>query len=170
MYRDFHFVFVLLMKVWKKTPKVRDTLANLQKFSILPWWRNQPKNRKSTRFIWVFIILSIYNFVSILNLALARTGIPMGCNKTLDHVQTRSKKAPKKMHRRVFFILQSVYKSFVLPFWNTEYWFSLFFTQITRWFCDEVGVVSKWRRKLISRPSARWRWRFPLFSKAIVVA
>ena len=34
----------------------------LQKFSVLPWKPNLPKDNKNTRLIWVFIVLGIYNF------------------------------------------------------------------------------------------------------------
>ena len=33
-----------------------------QKFSVLPWRSNLPTNSKSTRFIWVFIVLGILYF------------------------------------------------------------------------------------------------------------
>ena len=43
-------------------PKKLSTLAKLQSFSVIPWRPNRPKNRKNTRFIWVFIVPGIYNF------------------------------------------------------------------------------------------------------------
>ena len=117
----------------------------------------------------VFIQLGIYNFVSILNLALGRTGIPMGCNKTLDHVQTRSKKHPKNAQKSFFHPTQLLQSFVFASFWCTDFFFFKLYANNAVVF-DGVGVVSKWRRKLISRPSARWRWRFPLFSQAIVAA
>ena len=45
MYRNSNFVIILHKKIWKKISE-QDNLAKLQKFSVLPWWPNLPKNKK----------------------------------------------------------------------------------------------------------------------------
>ena len=59
---NYNFVLVLHMNIWKKHPQKYFTLAKLEKISVLPWQPNLPKDRKSKRFIWVLIVLGMYNF------------------------------------------------------------------------------------------------------------
>ena len=74
--------------------------------------------------------------LSILNLALGRTGIPMGCNKTLDHVQTCSKSTQKDAYKGVslFYSISNAY-NFVLLFHAA-------FSQVFSYLCANDAVVS----------------------------
>ena len=51
-------------EIVKKTLQNLDVLAKLQNFSVLPWQPNLPNNKKvhKYQFIWVVIVLGIYNF------------------------------------------------------------------------------------------------------------
>ena len=51
MYRNINFVFVLPVKRWQKHSQ---TLAKLQKLSVLPWWPNLPKSKKSQSYLSVY--------------------------------------------------------------------------------------------------------------------
>ena len=55
----------LSIKTWKNHPQKQDTLAKLNKFSILPWRPNLPQKNKSISFIWDFIILVIHKLLLI---------------------------------------------------------------------------------------------------------
>ena len=44
------------------TAKIWDILTKLQKSSVFPWRYNRHTNSKSTKFIWVIVILILYNF------------------------------------------------------------------------------------------------------------
>ena len=53
--------FFFLWKYKKSHPQKQDILEKLHKCSVLPL---QPNDSKSTRFVWVFMVLGIYNFGS----------------------------------------------------------------------------------------------------------
>ena len=57
-----HEFFFYCQWKWEKNPQKLDTLAKLHKFSVLAGQQNLSNIIKSARFIWVFIILGIYNF------------------------------------------------------------------------------------------------------------
>ena len=49
----------LSMRIWKKHHQKWDTLAKLQKFSVLPLKPNLLNKSKSTRIFWLFIVLKV---------------------------------------------------------------------------------------------------------------
>ena len=59
MQKNSNFVFVLPSWVGYIND---DTITKLQKISVLPWGPNLSSKSKITRFIWVFIVLGIYDF------------------------------------------------------------------------------------------------------------
>ena len=56
------FTFKFSMKIWKKTPKEQDTLAKLQKFSLLA--QSARQQQKNARFIWFFWYLGYKLWIS----------------------------------------------------------------------------------------------------------
>ena len=61
IYINSSFVIFLPLKIWNKHLSKIGNFSKLKKFSVLFRRPNRPKNIKSTRFVWVFIVLGIYN-------------------------------------------------------------------------------------------------------------
>ena len=63
IYRNSNFVLILHMKVWKNHPQKCNTLAKLQKCSILPWCDGQIcLKTKRYKVYLIFMVLGMYNF------------------------------------------------------------------------------------------------------------